>query len=288
MNSRPDDLALLLGIVDASQLGQDLSAASTHDQVHLEGTTKERFDLYGFTCPQKTVVDERCRSAGRPPHGGPVTPPTDESTPPDRPQITRPLAPCCLTMATASSTKLAMVQLGWHLQMRNRKLPRISIPPRRVRHLGVKLDAPELATDRFDSGKRAIRAGADAMKTVGQRFDAIAVAHPHGQVFAGGKAGKQLRRRFQANGGAAVFAMAGRHHLAPQEQAGELDAIADPQDGHIQAEDLRRDPGRASSYTDDGPPDRMIPAGFMARMRSMDRSNGWIPNTHSARAPGAR
>ena len=109
----------------------------------------------------------------------------------------------------------------------------------------MKLHAPELAADRFDGGKRAVRTGANAAKTVGQRFDPIAVAHPHGEVFAGRKAGKQLRGRFQANGRPAVFAMAGRHHLATQEQAGELNAIANPQDGHIQAEDLRRDPGRA-------------------------------------------
>ena len=58
-----DDLALLLGIVDAGQLGQEPLGGVDHDQVHLEGTTKERLDLYGFTCPQKTVVDE---DAGQP------------------------------------------------------------------------------------------------------------------------------------------------------------------------------------------------------------------------------
>ena len=57
---------------------------------------------------------------------------TDESTPPDRPHTARPLSPTCrCTVATASSTKLFMVQLGSHLQMRKMKLPRIS-PPRGV------------------------------------------------------------------------------------------------------------------------------------------------------------
>jgi hypothetical protein len=40
---------------------------------------------------------------------------TDESTPPDSPQIARADGPHLRdTAATASSTKLAMVQVGWH------------------------------------------------------------------------------------------------------------------------------------------------------------------------------
>jgi hypothetical protein len=34
--------------------------------------------------------------------------------------------------------------------------------------------------------------------------------------------------------------------------------------------------GAPSSYTDDGPPERMMPAGAMARMRSSGRLKGWI------------
>ena len=54
---------------------------------------------------------------------------TLESTPPDSPQITRPSLPTWVRIrATASSTKLAIDQSPFALQMPNKKLPSNSAP----------------------------------------------------------------------------------------------------------------------------------------------------------------
>ena len=53
---------------------------------------------------------------------------TEESTPPDRAQMTWPSPTCCRMFSVAVSMKEAMVHRGLSLQMRNRKLLRISLP----------------------------------------------------------------------------------------------------------------------------------------------------------------
>ncbi len=53
---------------------------------------------------------------------------TDESTPPDRPQITRASPTSARIRATSVSTKCSGVQSGSQPQTPNRKLPRISLP----------------------------------------------------------------------------------------------------------------------------------------------------------------
>jgi hypothetical protein len=44
--------------------------------------------------------------------------------------------------------------------------------------------------------------------------------------------------------GSAVFAVLGRDHLAAQQQAGDLHAVADAKNRHAQVVDLSRDAGR--------------------------------------------
>ena len=58
-----------------------------------------------------------------------IAPATAESTPPDRPQIARPVSPIwARTRSTCSSAMLPMVQVGAHLAMFQRKCSRMRWP----------------------------------------------------------------------------------------------------------------------------------------------------------------
>ncbi len=76
--------------------------------------------------------------------------------------------------------------------------------------------------------------------------------------------------------GAAVLTGAGVVHLAAQGLGHELEAVAHAEDGDAGLEELAVEAGAPSSYTDEGPPERMIAAGFLARMSATGMVLGTI------------
>ena len=121
---------------------------------------------------------------------------TDESTPPDRPHTARPVAPTrAATAATASPTKPAIVHDRLAAADAKQEVRQDLAAARRVRDLGVELHAPELARRRRHRRRRAVGALADDVEAGGQRLDAVAVAHPHRDLLAGGEAVEQIARR---------------------------------------------------------------------------------------------
>ncbi|BFO14632.1 hypothetical protein SHKM778_10200 [Streptomyces sp. KM77-8] len=74
----------------------------------------------------------------------------------------------------------------------------------------------------------------------------------------------------------AVLTGAGVFHLAAQALRHELEAVAHAEDGDAGLEERTVEAGAPSSYTDEGPPDRMIAAGFLARISSTGMVLGTI------------
>ena len=54
----PDDLALLLGVADAGERGQEALARVDRDEAHAGGGDVVLLDLLALACPQQPVVDE--------------------------------------------------------------------------------------------------------------------------------------------------------------------------------------------------------------------------------------
>ena len=112
---------------------------------------------------------------------------TLESTPPERPQITRPSLPTWARIrATASSTNDAIDQSPAAPHDAEQPVAEQLGAARRVHDLGVELHAVDLA--------RGVREAADIVqlslsavwtKPGGKRVDVIAVRRPHRELFAG-------------------------------------------------------------------------------------------------------
>ena len=106
------------------------------------------------------------------------------STPPDSPQITRPLPTWARILAISADLKCAMLQSPGRPAMRRTKLPISWLPLRRVRHLGVELHGVELALLVGDGRERRALRHAHHLEARRQPRDAVAVAHPHGVALA--------------------------------------------------------------------------------------------------------
>ena len=105
---------------------------------------------------------------------------TEESTPPERPQITVPSPTCARIRAICSSAIDAALQLRSAPQMSSRKRRQDLLAERRVDDLGVKLDRVDPALGVLERGDRGGRRGGELGEPSGGAADAVAVRHPAG------------------------------------------------------------------------------------------------------------
>ena len=117
---------------------------------------------------------------------------TEESTPPESPQITCPLPTFSRIAATVVSMKCAGVQSPARAADVEDEILEQLRPERRVVHLGMKLHGPDAALLVGDAGQ-SVRRDRGAVKAGGQLERLVAVAHPdlHGR----GQPGEQLALR---------------------------------------------------------------------------------------------
>ncbi len=156
---------------------------------------------------------------------------TEESTPPESPQITWPVPTFSRIAATVVSMKCAGVQSPRAPQMLKEISDQLRAQ-RRVVHLGMELHRPDAALLVGDSGQR-VRGDGDAAKARGQLQRLVAVAHP--DLDRRRQPGKQRRRAvFNRHFGVAVLALGRRAHLAAQVMHDEVQPVADAQHRHAQ------------------------------------------------------
>ena len=117
---------------------------------------------------------------------------TDESTPPDSPQITRSSPTRRRTASTVSRAKSPSFHVPEQRQTVLRKLPRIFAPCGRVRHFGMELQAVDRQLPMLHGGERAGVGGGQRQEIGGDLRHLVAVAHP--DVDLGGHAGEQFVR----------------------------------------------------------------------------------------------
>ena len=103
----------------------------------------------------------------------------------------------------------------------------------------MELDAVKIALDILNGTNRRIRAIGDHLKALWNDLHMIAMAHPDRAAALDEEAVEQRPGTVHAlQLGMAVFALAGRHHLAAEVLTHQLHAVADTEHGHAQFEQL--------------------------------------------------
>ena len=165
---------------------------------------------------------------------------TDESTPPERPQMACPSAPTCArTAAMASSTNEPGVQVGARPATSKRNAPRTSAAARRVDHLGVELEAVDLLLAFADGAERRVARETDRLEAGGERRDPVAVGHPHFDRLALGEAVEHAGRLLDATFAAPYSRSVAASTFPPRRCASELEAVADAEHRDAELEDPR-------------------------------------------------
>ena len=115
-----DDLALLLGVADPGERGEELLAGVDHAEVRAGGRDEVALDLLGLALAHEPVVDV---DAGEPVADGLLDEcGRDRGVDPAGERAQRPPSPICARMrSTCSSTTFAVVQVGSSPAMSNRK-----------------------------------------------------------------------------------------------------------------------------------------------------------------------
>ena len=187
MNSPPMILRFCSGSVTPASLVEEARAGVDDAQIDLEGAAEDRRDLRALAGAKQAVVDEDARQPSRRSPCRTSAAATAESTPPDRPQITRRVGPTCSAMsATASSTNEPSSS------RRAPQTPKQEVgqqlgAARRVHDLGMELHALELRRGVANAAAGQLALSPTSAKPGRQRVDAIAVRHPDRQLLAGAK-----------------------------------------------------------------------------------------------------
>ncbi len=169
---------------------------------------------------------------------------TDESTPPERPQITRCLGPT--TSRIRRDLRLHEVSRRPVRPSRadlEQEVAEDLTAARRVRHLGVKLHAEERPVGVLDRGDGRVVAGSGDPIPRRRDIHVVAVAHPDRRLFALAETLKETAA-LDPDAGAAVLPPVGLGDVAAAEMGEHLHTIAQPQ--HRRAEHrAARDPRSA-------------------------------------------
>ena len=169
---------------------------------------------------------------------------TEESTPPERPQMTLPLPTCSRTRRDGLLDEVAHRPGAGALADLVEEVLEDLLAARRVGDFGVELHAVERPGLVPRGGVGAGGRGRQRDEIGGQVVDLVAVAHPDGGVLRAGR-GRADRSAGDVQLRPAELARLGRLHLAAEDLRAELHAVADAEDGHAQVEDLRVALGRA-------------------------------------------
>ena len=164
---------------------------------------------------------------------------TEESTPPDRPQITRPSPTCARMRAICAARNPAMVQSPEQPAIVVGEVAQQLRAVRRVHHLGMELHAVEAAAVVGDGGEGRALAGGHHAEAGRQAGHPVAMAHPH--LLARARrpdAVEQGAGRRHVEIGAAELAVLGALHLAAELGAHGLLAVADAEHRHAGARTL--------------------------------------------------
>ena len=167
---------------------------------------------------------------------------TEESTPPERPQMTWPLPTFSRIAATVVSMKCAGVQSPRAPQML-RKIP-ISCGPSGVWCTSGWNCTAQMRRSRIFNGRQRVFGHGDAAKAGGQLQRLVAVAHPD---LDRGRQPREQRRSSVFNGhlGVAVLAFWRRTDFAAQVMDDEMESIADAKDRNAQRQQVAdRHPAR--------------------------------------------
>ena len=166
---------------------------------------------------------------------------TDESTPPERPQMTWPLPTFSRIEATVVSMKCAGVQSPRAPQM-SRKFP-MSCGPSGVWCTSGWNCTAQMRSSRVFDGRQRVVSDGNAAKACGQLQRLVAVAHPD---LDGRRQPGEERRRcvFDGDFGVAVLAFGRRAHFAAEVVDDEMEPIADAEDRDAQRQHARIGLGR--------------------------------------------
>ena len=155
---RADDLALLLRIGDA---GQPIEEQRRRRRRRCSGSCSrsKRSPICSASSCRSTPLSTKMHVSRSPIARWMSIAATVESTPPLRPQTTRPSPTCARIRAVASSMNDAIVQSPVQPQTSNAKLRRMSLAAIGVRDLGMEQQRVEAAIRRFHRGDRRVGAG---------------------------------------------------------------------------------------------------------------------------------
>ena len=141
------------GSVTPASLPRNRAARVAMDERDVVVVAEERHDLLGLAGAQQAGVDEDAGELIADRLVQQHRRDRAESTPPDRPQITRPLPTCARMRAIASPRNAAIVQSPPQPATRCVKLREQRRAVRRVHHLGMELHAVEAALVVGDGGE---------------------------------------------------------------------------------------------------------------------------------------
>ena len=229
-----DDLALLLRLADALEPAEEERGGVDHAHVDAEMFFVERFNLLAFAESQEAVVDE---DAGqlfadgavdeRGGHGGidAAGKSEEDATRADLGANVRDGVvdevrhrPIALRAANAEEEILVDVDAAFG-----------------VEHLGVKLNAVEIALPILDGGKLGVLRRADGLEARRQLDQAVAVGIPDAESFR--QPGEEPAGFLNAQQAVAVFAVRALRDAAAEQVAHELDAVADAEHRHAHGKD---------------------------------------------------
>src|SRR5882724_2735772 len=237
----PDALALELGIRHAAYHIEKSPGCVDVDEVHLEGITEGVDDRLGFPFAEEPVVDEDARElvadGAVDEHGGHcrVDAPREGTQ--------HPLSVHLGADRLHRGVDEASHRPGATHTANGEEVVEDLLPLGSVDDLRMELDGVEPAVPVLHRRHRAVRGLRERREAPGRAENGVAVAHPDGHApgLLRLDALEQPARPLERNLGLAVLAPLGGDHVAAQEVAHRLHAVADTEDGHARVEErLRR------------------------------------------------
>ncbi len=229
-----DDLALLLGILDAGQPGDEPLPRIDHDEIHAEIALERDPQQLRFLLAHEPVVDV---DAGQPIADRPM----DERRRDGRVDPARQGADHLAVrtgrggvgvdaLADAGHGRVDEVGGGPVRLDAGDALDEVAqdvATARRMDHLGVELDAVQVPGRGLEPGERGRIGLGGRHEALGQAGDRIAVAHPDRLVPMDPREQPVVGRQLDV--GRAVLALAGGHDIPAELVGHELRAVADPE-----------------------------------------------------------
>ena len=240
-----DDFALLFGIGDSGKLCQKALGGVDGDHVQSELVAQVLLNFFKFVFAQHAVVH---KDASQSRFAAPSrmarstsTAATEESTPPERAQIARPLPTCLAHLRDGGIDEVLRGPGGFGSANIQSEVAQNVCATRRVVNFGMKLHGPHLRVgdSRWRQPRSEILRSSESLRAV-LRF--VAVRHPDCKIL--GQSLKQPRSQSSiVNFGVTVFALVGRAHFSAERVHHELQPVADAEHGQ------RRGRRRAGSAT---------------------------------------